>query len=319
MQLNFRFGFPFPNSTHPDSEVMDYGHCYDLNMIRMCELYRAIKNKYSHITWNAIDIGKYGSVYAADKYGQISGCITTIENPHTGKFFAINGCDKARYIHFPHFKENCIELFAVTGTQIDDIFYQSYDIKFTPMAATSDTLTCYRKIEELYNKNQINDTRTIPTKLFFRAAGRYLFRKYIEDDSRFDIQFTRIGGEWFAEELNQYKINIDINGVAEISSRTYEVMGLGSALIRPAFQTTKFHDPLIPDYHYAALKLDIKNFDDPKMIADAYIDRFEEIKKDPDYTKFLSENGRKWYEQNCTLEKYLDIMTTIINPNKLLT
>lgn len=318
MELNFRFGFP--NATHPDSDVMDYGNRYDLNIVRICELYRAIKHKYSHIKWNAIDAVKHGSLYGADEYGRVSPWgLITIENPNTGKFMAINDCDTAHYIHFPHFKENCIEFFAISGTQQDTVYYQPHDVSFTPIVTMTNHLQCYRAIEKAYQENQQEDKRRIPDKLYWRGgSSRYLFRLYIEDDDRFEVNPSCIDGYTFIQEINRYNINIDINSIVEISARTYDIMGLGSALIRPTFQTTKFHNPLIPNYHYAALELNIKDFGNYKLMADAYIDKFEELKKDPDYVKFLSKNGRKWYEQNCIMENYLDIMTTIIDPNKLL-
>ena len=108
---------------------------------------------------------------------------------------------------------------------------------------------------------------------------------------------------------------MDINGVGEISCRSLDAMGLQTALIRPKL-TIQYHNPLIPDYHYAEVKCN--DLGDFKGLADAYIEKFEELKKDPDLVNFLSKNGREWYEQNATIESYLEIHLKLINLNKLL-
>jgi hypothetical protein len=91
-------------------------------------------------------------------------------------------------------------------------------------------------------------------------------------------------------------------------------MGVKSALIRPKL-TIKYHNELIPDYHYASLRCD--DLGNWKSVADAYIDRFEELKKHPDEIEFLSNNGRKWYEENATIDAHVNILKKVIDLNKL--
>jgi hypothetical protein len=118
----------------------------------------------------------------------------------------------------------------------------------------------------------------------------------------------------FIEEISPYSINIDINGAAEISCRTIDIMGLKSALIRPKL-SIKFHNELIPDYHYASLKCnDLGHWKD---VADAYVERFEELKKDPDQVEFLATNGRRWYEENGTISAHVGLLNKLIDLNKL--
>ena len=86
-----------------------------------------------------------------------------------------------------------------------------------------------------------------------------------------------INSQEFIDIISKNSINIDINGAAEVSCRTFDALGLQSALIRPKLNV-KQHNELIPDYHYAALKCeDLGNW---KEVADAYIERFEDLKKD---------------------------------------
>jgi hypothetical protein len=118
----------------------------------------------------------------------------------------------------------------------------------------------------------------------------------------------------FIDIISKNSINVDINGAAEVSCRTFDALGLQSALIRPKL-TAKQHNELIPDYHYAALKCnDLGNW---KEVADAYIDRFEDLKKDPNLVQFLSENGRKWYEENATMDAHVNILKKLLDFNKL--
>jgi AraC-like DNA-binding protein len=64
-------------------------------------------------------------------------------------------------------------------------------------------------------------------------------------------------------------------------------MGLQTALIRPKL-TLKFHNNLIPDFHYAAVDCD--DLSDYPKLADAYIDKFEYLKSNPEHVKFLADN-----------------------------
>ena len=60
--------------------------------------------------------------------------------------------------------------------------------------------------------------------------------------------------------------------------------GLGNVLIRPKLRV-KFHNELIPDYHYVSI--DVTDFSDYETLANATFDRFEKIKSDKDYLNFI--------------------------------
>jgi hypothetical protein len=108
---------------------------------------------------------------------------------------------------------------------------------------------------------------------------------------------------------------MDVNSVAEISARTIDGMGLGCAVIRPEL-VIEYHNKLIPNYHYAKVECD--DLSDFKKLSDAYIDKFEELKNNPKLVEFYSQNGRKWYEENCTLDSYVRIyLDELIDLEKL--
>ena len=52
-------------------------------------------------------------------------------------------------------------------------------------------------------------------------------------------------------------------------------------------------------------------------MADAYIEKFEELKNNPELVRFLGENGRKWYVENARLDGYVNIHSQIIDLEKL--
>jgi hypothetical protein len=269
-------------------------------------LYRALKLQYTDIEIEPVNsrYTSYGKCFN-DKYHT---AWFIIENPDNKKYIAVNlQCDKSIAV-LAWDLENCVMLLTSVGTHINDYTYeQSTKLQYTPTTFTTWYKSGYNLIEEIYKKNS---PKKIPDKLFF-IGGSYLFREWLYlNDDRFYMRPEKISTKLFMEELGASSINIDINGVAEISCRTLDIMGLGSALIRPKLGT-RYHNPLIPDYHYAQVYCD--DLSDYKQLANAYIDRFQDLKKDRDLVQFLSENGRKWYEENATIDSYVRIHTELIN------
>jgi len=312
MRLNFYFEFPTP-----DVNVKNIIYNNDTtHLISSAELYRLYKNIHPEIEFKAInswELDWHGNIgqklhCPACKYSYF---YLIIENPDNKKYFVISYWDRLRELDEGSYwdLENCVEIFAAVGIQQNNINYQPSNVKYTPISHMSLFKTVEDKIVNLFNKPKI-----IPTNLFFRG-GKYGIRKYIaNNDSRFTIDDTRVIPADFIEEIAPYSINIDINGAAEISCRTIDIMGLKSALIRPKL-SIKFHNELIPDYHYASLKCnDLGNWKD---VADAYVERFEELKKDPDQVEFLATNGRKWYEENGTINAHVKLLNKLIDLNKL--
>ena len=314
MRLNFYFDFPY---SFTEKEVNDVNVAYEphdvMMQVTMCELYRKFKRSYPEIEFTPINVRPLDKPCCCTKYNF---AVPIIENPDNGRYFIISYCDKNYQIsrYYGWDLDNCVGLFPAAGLQLNDVSFKEakLDIKYTPSTSHTWFKSVHDRIEELNKKERVT---TIPKKPFFRGQGIDNFRRWVyENDNRFDVQPVPIRGLDFIEELAPNSINIDFNGNAEISCRTLDIMGLGSALIRPKL-LIQFHNPLIPDYHYAEVKCD--NQADYKQLADAYIDRFEDLKKDPEYVTFLSQNGRKWYQENCTIESYTNVQLQIIDLNKL--
>ena len=309
MRLNFYYEFPTPGSIAGNT-------CHLVAAERLLNLY---KQDYPHIEFNYIN--SWGITYenGLPTLRSCPGCkfshfFVIIENPDNKKFFVISYWDKLKDIALDGTfwdLENCMGIFPSAGTHTDDCSFMPIDLEYTPAAPLTIHKSLEDKAQELY---RLKVPKTTPESLFFRG-GDYGFRSYLSrNDNRFIINHERIDTQAFANEMAKNTINIDINAVAEISGRTIDAMALGTALIRPRL-SIKYHNPLIPDYHYAEVKCeDLSNW---SKLADAYVKRFEELKKDEEQVKFFSENGRKWYEENATIEAHVSILKKLIDLNKL--
>jgi hypothetical protein len=307
MKLKCYFEFPTGMTTEDvKSDNTSYGNCNIMGQITSLELYRSLKNKYVDIEIEPINTWETQINKSMEQKYHTAWFI--IENPENKKYVAINlQCDRVRNIKDWDL-ENCVQLFSAVGNQTNDFTYDlDVEIPYTPSTFTTWYKSGYDTIEEIY---KTNSNRLIPENPIF-VGGSYLFREWLYNyDTRFDMRPDRMDAHLFMQELGKYAINIDINSVAEISCRTLDIMGLGSALLRPRLRI-QYHNPLIPDYHYAEVYCDdLSNY---KLLANAYIDRFEELKKNTDLIKFLSENGRNWYEENATIESYVNIHMKMVD------
>jgi hypothetical protein len=308
MRLNFYYEFPQP----PGSIYSDYSH-----LVSSDRLYNLLKLENPNIEFNNINSwylnhdgipGQKGTHCPSCKYGHF---FLIIENPDNKKYFVISYWDKFKDVDEFHKwdLENCVEMFAAVGVHLNDLTYEPCGKQYTPISYMS----LYKSAEDRLSQVWKNE-KIIPERPFFRGYN-YLFREYLRvNDNRFDIEHAKIPSHQFIDEIAKYSINIDLPSVAEISSRTSECLGLQSCMIRPKF-TLKFHNPLIPNYHYAQVECDdLSNW---KILADAYIDKFEEMKKDEEKARFFAINGRKWYEENSTIDAHVNILKKVIDLNKL--
>ena len=101
-----------------------------------------------------------------------------------------------------------------------------------------------------------------------------------------------------------------------------EILGLGNALFRFEL-STKFHNPLIPNHHYISvpyrdIKYDPRNDHDYyKKLSDRLFDRFEQVKHQHDFIKFVADNGRRWYLENATVDANVKLLTQLVDFTKL--
>lgn len=274
-----------------------------------------------------------------------------IENDETKKYFIISYWDKIGDLKKTNWDlENCVEVFTSSGVHFDDFYYKSLGIEYTPISYVTTTMDNQRLIEELYNNKPPFEKQTMydkvkktlkvgkpknttgriyPDKLMFRGY-LYLFRRYLESDNRFNVLSTQLEGNYldagnYIRELDKYNLNLSLNGAGEICFRDIEILGLGTALIRPKL-VTKFHNELIPDYHYisvdfSSVEWNILDYPDPLYwikLSNKLHERFMEVKDDWDFINYVAENGRKWYTENGTTKANAKIIVSLLDFKKLL-
>lgn len=244
-----------------------------------------------------------------------------IENKENNKYFLVSYWDINRNIFEKESKsgfilEDLVELFTSCGIQKDEKGkYEICDppIEYTPISYSHYLISAEKTVEQLIYKKI---KKEIPEKPKFRGFC-YGIRDYFLNDKRFNIIDTKnhkLSIEEYLEEINNNKINISFNGIGEISHRDIDILGLGNVLLRTKM-ITKFHNPLIPNYHYAAVEInDQSNY---KTLSEAFLNKYNEIKKDKEYLEFLSCNARRWYLENGSSEKNSEIICNLINLKKL--
>lgn len=300
--------------------------------------------KYPEIQFNVVDSSikkREENLFSgsASKYGAY---YLTIENPNTKKYILVSYGDKMVDLKDPSAwdLENCVEIFSSIGNHKNDIEYREQtQVVSTPISYTCSTIESEIMLNEMYqNRIASKKERIYPEKLSFRG-NLYLFRRHLYYDKRFDIkgelmgfdsagQVIRIEGsriplKEYLEELDSRALNLSLNGTGEICFRDIEILGLGTALLRPKL-VSKFHNKLIPDYHYISVDFsDIEQGPDGyevycNKLADRLLKRFDEVKNDKDFINFIGNNGRKWYEENGKIESNGKIAANLIDITKII-
>lgn len=217
--------------------------------------------------------------------------------------------------------ENCVEIITSSGTNKGDICYTPIDFDYTPFSYIVGNNASGTEIERVYN---LGVEKTHNDRLKFRG---YLYgvRDFLHNDNRFDIIDSasqyKLGVDYM-KELASSTINLSLNGAAEICYRDMEILGLGTALFRFEL-STKFHNPLIPNHHYISVPYrDIKykygyTDDYYKKLSDRLFDRFEQVKHQHDFIKFVADNGRRWYLENATVDANVKLLTQLVDFTKL--
>jgi hypothetical protein len=252
--------------------------------------------------------------HGACKFG---GFYTIIENDVTKKYILISFWDRLEDVVYHRDGtdwdyENCVQLLTSTG-----VHSKFWKFTYTPFTFIPTTVYIENKIEDLYNANI---PKVIHDKLKFNGK-LYDFRRYMASDNRFNVTEDYYTPDEYFEDLTTHRIALGLPGAAETCNRDVEILGLGNVLLRKKI-TAKYHNELIPDYHYAAVEYeDIQNEPSDiywKTLADRYLEKFEQIKNDDEYLNFLAKNGRDWYAENAKIDSAIKLAAKIIDFNKLL-
>ena len=284
MRLEFRFENP-----HTNWSVL---YVFD-------KFYKEFILEHPHIECSHINSSEY---YNGNPSGIYSAQIMTITNLDTEKYLIVSYWDRATELTWEGngwTPQNMVELISSSGTKPEMNFtpytYLPYSIEFDSLSKKS------KKIEEKENN-----------KLEFRG---FLYNERLSLSKIGDIHITEqkiFPIERYFDELNNNRICLSLNGAGEICNRDVEILSSMSALLRPKLEL-QFHNELIPNYHYISFEMD----DNPIILNKIILDKFNEVKDDIEFLKYISENGYQWYINNGTVDSNVKILKEIIQINKL--
>jgi hypothetical protein len=280
MILEFKFEYPF----HNWSVLYVFKKFYE---------YFCTENK-------SVEIRYVDSKNFSDRFqgGINSAQIMTIKNLINGKYLIVSYWDKVEdfYLESNGWDvKNCVGIITSSGTNEK---YQSIPFSYLPYTTEFDIIT--------YNSKKIH--QKTKNELFFRG---YIYGERLELKNVGLINITKEKIEphqKYFEELTNTKICLSLNGVGEICNRDIEILSARSVLLRPKLKTV-FHNKLIPNYHYIPFELD----SNPKIQSELIINKFNKIKNNNELLNFVSENGHKWFLENGTIDKNVEILKQLIN------
>ena len=91
-----------------------------------------------------------------------------------------------------------------------------------------------------------------------------------------------------------------------------EILAARSVLFRPLLKQ-KFHNDFIPNFHYISFEYN----SDPKKQIEIILELYNKIKHDYELLTFISENGYKWFIENGTIDKNVNLLVNIIDLNSI--
>jgi hypothetical protein len=296
-----------------DSQDRSWGYVFR-------EIYHNLINnhpdiEFTHIHSETLLEQPFGGVKYAEQF-------MIIENDATKRYIVLSYWDhvtdftyKGKKNHWD--SENCVEIITSSGTYKSNKTFEPMDLVFTPFSYIPETKLCENIIEDLYH---LPKRKRAPKNLMFRGK-LFGFREFLRGKLHFDVRSAKYNIHDYFNDLNDYYINLNLNGAGEICHRDMEIMGLGNALIRTRLNSV-LHNELIPNFHYIAV--DIDDIDTTLTYKEYWqevgyklIRRFDEVKNDIDYLRFVGENGRRWYEKNGTIYANTSIAMELINLNNL--
>jgi FkbM family methyltransferase len=155
------------------------------------------------------------------------------------------------------------------------------------------------------------------TKLYFRGTSledrsilRFFNKEIITD-------FNPIIPDSYFNDLINHKIALSVDGRGEFCYRDIECFGVGVPIIRFEYNS-KFYKNLIPNYHYISIDrpsdMDLYrtgNEEHVKLLEQ----RYQEVINDDEFLSFISNNARKYYEDNILQINKLKNTFNLLNLN----
>lgn len=172
----------------------------------------------------------------------------------------------------------------------------------------------YLEFDSEHYRNLRDNTDEFTDKLFWLGSGVGDYRKSIKiiDNKGYLQPLTTTSHSQYLERLSKSKIALgyytDLNRYntpydhpGEFCYRDIEYAIIGVPFIRIEYKDT-LHSPLLPNHHYISIPREhayvaYEKFGD-EGVADLYIQKYQEIKDDETFLKFISKNLRDWSDNN---------------------
>jgi len=249
-----------------------------------------------------IEYVEFGSRYTGECGGVYSPHVMTIKNLDNGKYFVVSYWDHMIDLTYEGHgwnNELCQGIISSSGNK-------------TGINAIPSSYVCYDTLFDELHLSAKNMSEKTNNELFFRG---YLYGQRLDLSNLNILNITNekvFPTEKYFEELTNNRINLSLNGAAEICNRDIEILGSRSVLFRP-YLTQKFHNELIPDYHYIGFEFN----PDARLQTEIILDKFNSIKDNIELLTNISDNGYEWFKSNGTVDSNVNILYSILNEDKI--
>lgn len=267
----------------------------------------------------------------------------SIINPTNNKYILIS--------FFDNWKNHFMKNMGWDGENMCQFFYPGgfnyYDyFTFKDISKNNNDLSFPKNIEGVYNSfyygpyfdccydemNSIYENKNLLGKNLHFRGWLWDFRKNLIDGITSDdikIFEKNAGGQnfGFIEFLNDIKkhgVALSLPGANEVCNRDIECFAIGVPVIRPTINVA-YDDPLIPNYHYISCygSCDYTIDGNPKYTSyDDFkknlLQTWNRVKNNKEYLEFVGNNGKKWFDKNCTINNNVDTVLKKLNLNLLI-
>ena len=248
----------------------------------------------------------------------------TILNRQSNKAILINLADRLEPNLIPNHGFDSFDVVQIIGgMSISKNYYFQYKEKIESIRIP--LMIPVDKVEEDdYLKKYTNKNKSTIKKAIFIGniyGGRSEIVDILKKHPLFEIKhMIREEGYPFRdyiEEMQKYKLSLSLNGYAEICYRDLESMATYIPIIRSRYRN-QYYNELIPNYHYIEGSDPSDNGflwynKSSREIADQFIDKIENVINDDTFLQYVANNGRHYYENNCTIEKISQHAFDLIN------
>jgi hypothetical protein len=163
----------------------------------------------------------------------------------------------------------------------------------------------FYRLRQLMNKNSLID------KMFFKTTTGRGDEKELFELGLINEPFHFKPFDEYLEMSINYKVGLSIPGGGyELCHRDFDCMAIGLPLLRLEI-IGDYNPKLISNFHYISVPRDNLGYDNFKDLRGGeiylkeYEKRFYQVKNDFDFLEFISQNARKYYQENISNEMKL--------------